>query len=60
MNAEMILSGIMAAGVALSFALLFRARKLSVELWSRHTSYQTLSNEHHLKSAAEKGLMFKQ
>jgi hypothetical protein len=34
MNVEMILAGVMLVGTVLSFALLLRARRFSVELWS--------------------------
>jgi hypothetical protein len=43
MNAEMILAGAQFVGMALSFTLLLRARRLSVGLWSTGPSYQRLS-----------------
>jgi len=42
MNAEMILAGAQFVGMALSFTLLLRARRLSVGLWSTGSSYPRL------------------
>jgi hypothetical protein len=40
MNVEMILAGTRFAGIALSFMILLRARRLSVGLWSTASFYQ--------------------
>jgi hypothetical protein len=42
MNAEMILAATKFVGMALSFTLLLRARRLAVRLWATEPSYQRL------------------
>ena len=44
MNAEMILDSALLVGLALSFTLLFRARRIAVGLWSQEPSYRRLCN----------------
>ncbi len=59
MNTEMILVGTQLVGMVLSFTLLLRARRLSVELWSTRLSYQGSYTKRDVEQIAETSRIFR-
>lgn len=59
MSTEMILVGTQLVGMVLSFTLLLRARRLSVELWSTRLSYQGSYTKRDVEQIAETSRIFR-
>jgi hypothetical protein len=59
MNTEMIFAGTQLVGMVLSFTLLLRARRLSVELWSTRLSYQRSYTKSNVEQLAEISRIFR-
>lgn len=59
MNAEMILAGAQFLGMVLTFALLHRARRLLVGLWSTEPSCQCLPTGSDVEQPAENSGIFR-
>jgi hypothetical protein len=58
MNAEMILAGVMLVGTVLSLALLLRARRISVDLWSTGLSARRIPGGNHAGCPTEAAQTF--